>query len=559
MKIKKIFGLVSICSLAVLMTACGKSSKNDGVLDSEYISLNAVTKDEYIDENKAYKEIVSVISNQKIMNSYSWLDGGILTTYDDDKYYIYNLKLGGKKIFEANKDEIANIKVLNLNNEVFQNIRVKYVENESGYTRCAVYLADGRCLSDTSEKTYREPQTTRVANSSISRSFLSSDLYYKFLLKTYITDGEETKEDNTYYYAVKKYNTTEYECMTEEEFNNFYKDYKDRMYDGEIIGLKGYTIQSLNDRLNIYKKGSIVNIVNIPDDVIYSDGYYLYQTYKQVSANDKYDIFYGGKYLQVTTFKTNLLTSKTTKVDSFHYYIQNIASQFISKDEDGNYKEVKGYICKVFDFKEKKSVTDKDLSIALVKGNGNVEVNKSLLQNNTNTVISDNNTYYSYSTNTTTSTVVNDKNGKVINVYDGTYYDGILIKSDDNANYTFYDKNGNKVLYLKNTTKYSLDRYVGKDLLGNTLVACIVNGEIKIADLKGYNIATSKFLTKTDEDNYVTLYSFDNTLSEISIMFNATDCDFSDEYNYKEFVFGDYKYYFLEYLNSNTYDVYYFK
>ena len=55
MKIKKIFGLVSICSLAVLMTACGSSSKNDGILDKDYISLNAVTKDEYIDENKADK------------------------------------------------------------------------------------------------------------------------------------------------------------------------------------------------------------------------------------------------------------------------------------------------------------------------------------------------------------------------------------------------------------------------------------------------------------------------------------------------------------------------
>ena len=556
MKIKKIFGLVSICSLAVLMTACGSSSKNDGILDKDYISLNAVTKNEYIDENKADKEVELVFSDKKIMNNYSYLNGGIVTAYDDDKYYVYNLNLGGKQIFEGNITDIANIRVNVTHGNYLANIRVKYNQTEAGYTRCAIYLPDGNCISDTSEETYQEPDVSVAQNSSISMSILGqNDSYIKFLLKTYTKDGEETKTVNTYYYAVKKFNSKIYEYISEEEFINRYKDYKDRMYDGEPIGLKGYTVQSLNDHYNIYKKGTIVNIINVPDDSIISNGYYLFQSYKEVSVNDKYDIFYGGKYLQVNTFKTSLLTSKTTKVNDFHYYFKNIADPLVSKDEDGNYKEIKGYVCQVFDFKEKKSVTDKDLKIALVKGNGNIEVNKSLLQSNTNTVISDGDNYYSYSTNTTTSTVVNDKNGKVINVYDGTYYDGILVKSDDNANTTFYDKNGNKVLYLKNAVKYSLNKYVGTDLFGNSLVACIDKGEIKTADLKDYQIATSKFLTKADSDTHmVSFYSFDNTLSEIFIQYDYTKLDM-DEY----ISIADYDYYSLYDSAANTYTVFYFK
>lgn len=562
MKIKKIFGLFSVCSLAVLMTACGKSSKNDGILDVDYYNVKAITKEEYIDENKADKEVNVVFAAQKISDSYSSMSNGIVTTYDDDNYYIYNLKLGGLKIAEFKKDDIYSISCATTYSTAY--IKIRFKTDDAGKTRWVVYLVNGRCIHDSSDDYSNEPRIARAESEKEIMINIMGDTikYQKMALQAYTGSEDDKKLTTTYYYAIKEKKDSGYETyLTEEEFNEKYQEYKDWKYDGAAIGLKGYTLQVLNDMINIYnKKGEIVNIYAFGAEGIISDGYMLYQTIKQVGVNGKYDIYYNGEYLQVNTFRVNMLTSKVEKVDGFHYLLKlTTLSPLITKDEEGNSEELKGFFCKVYDFKEKKSVTDNDLKLALVKGNGNIEVNKSLLPSTTGEVIDDGNNYYTYTSTTTTGTVVNDKKGKVVGVYDGTYYDGILVKTDNDANTTFYDKTGKKVLYLKNAVCYSLNKYVGTDLFGNTLVACIDNGEVKTADLKGYKIASNGFVTKTSEDALVTFYSFDNTLSPISIQYYATDCEFSDEYEYNEYEFNGYKYYFIRFTADDSYSIVYFK
>ena len=555
MKIKKVFSLFSVCSLAVLMTACGKSSKNDGILDVDLYNMRSVTKEEYIDENKADKEIVKVFENQKINSSYSSLDNGIVTTYDDDNYYIYNLKLGGKKITELKKEDVYSISYTTSYNTAY--ILIRFNVDDAGKTRWVVYLPDGKCMHDSSDEYSNRPSISRAeSEKEIMVDFIGKTIFYqKMVLSAYKGPEDDKQNVRTYYYAIKEEENSNYEeYLTEDEFIEKYQNYNDMKYDGALLGLKGYTLQVVTDeKVNIYnKKDEIVNIFGLEVDGIISDGHMLYQTIKQVGVNDKYDIYYSGKYLQVNTFKINVLTSKVEKVSGFHYYITGTLSPLLTKDEEGNYKELKGFFCNVYDFKEKKSVTDSDQKIALVKGNGNIEVNKSLMPTSARTVIDDGNNYYTYTSTTATGTIVNDKKGKVVGVYDGVYYDDVLVKFDGNNNATFYDKTGKKLLYLKSVTKYSLYKYVGTDLFGNTLIACIDGGELKTADLKDYNFANG-FVTKMDEENVVTFYSFDNTLTKMNLEFDTDLLSFS---HYRQY--ADYDYYCL-YDSSNNYTVFYFK
>ena len=90
------------------------------------------------------------------------------------------------------------------------------------------------------------------------------------------------------------------------------------------------------------------------------------------------------------------------------------------------------------------------------------------------------------------------------------------------------------MLYLEGVTSYAYNRYIGSDLQGNFLVATIENGTVKTANLNDYSTSTSIFfVTKKDEENVVTFYSCDDTLTKINYSYDADDYTFDtfDDYN----------------------------
>lgn len=548
MKIKKIFGLASICSLAVLMTACGNSTKNDGSYDSEIYKEVAISKEEYINKNKAKKEVVKVFENQKIYSRNE--NYGIVVTYDDDKYYVYNLNIkeDNKKILEFTKSEINGITI----SSGSYYLLVKYLQNDDSQYGYAIHTFDGKVIL---EKTYLNstPSIQLQSNSELMLGLYDSLYYKKFKVSYNTMDGEKQVYNQKIYYAAsKKYELSrEVVYYTEEEFDSLYSKKSDVKYDASVFGLKGYSIQLLGDSMYIYKKDKLVNIFNSEGGVIMSDGCFLNQVTKEVGDKDKYDLFYDGKYLQVKTYKYSLVDSKMTELKNFHYYIADYGDGVLTYDEEGNVKEIIGATCSVLDFKEKKTLFATDLKGALIKGNGQIEISKHLVPSFGN-VIEDNDTFYCYGNTTTT---VNDKNGKVVEIYDGIYYDGITVVAGAKNTTNFIDKTGKILLSLKDAESVNRFKYIGYDLYGKKLVVVIEYGVIKTAEIGSYFISIDKaFLTKTDDDNVVTFYSYDDELTPINYQFDSDDVEFEDYKTYEGI-----KYYVSEDKTENTYTLLYFK
>jgi hypothetical protein len=111
-------------------------------------------------------------------------------------------------------------------------------------------------------------------------------------------------------------------------------------YDGAALGLKGYSIQIVESTIYVFKKDKLVNVIKLTNGEIMGNGYVLFQTTTEVGINEKYDIYYGGAYLKVNTYKINLLNSKMTEVKDFHYLISGYIDYVYSKDVEGNITDV---------------------------------------------------------------------------------------------------------------------------------------------------------------------------------------------------------------------------
>lgn len=524
MKIKKIFSLVSVASLAVLMTACG-NAKKDGILDTDTFISDAVKIEDYKEQSKAKKEVVKIFENQKVVSSYSNVERGIYITYDDDKYYVYNLFLENPKILEFNKEDVTSVVYYSMNNNYIL-VNYKAVDDKYSY---ACYMPDGKCILEKTELT-STPTVTYQEEFDVRKGLLDKNFEFRKYLLTYKTKDSDDKVTSNYiyFYVGKEDDASEekYEYYLADEFEKEFRNAIDMRYDGAALGLKGYSIQIVESTIYVFKKDKLVNVIKLTNGEIMGNGYVLFQKITEVGINEKYDIYYGGAYLKVNTYKINLLNSKMTEVKNFHYLISGYIDYVYSKDDEGNITDVKGYMVKVFDFKEKKSVTASDVKVAIVKGNGDIEINKKLIQDNTDDIILDDKYYYSYNDETT---VVRDKNGKIIDIYNGCYFDGVKAIFDSNDNCTFINKEGKKVLYLKDTEFYYYNKFTGTNLFGEKVIVTIENGEIKTAKIDGYTLfKTDEFFTKTDsEENYVTFYTFDDTLTRIDLGYDSDEYTFS--------------------------------
>ena len=143
MKIKKIFGLVSIASLGILMTACSKSGQNESIYGRDMLDLNAITKEDYKEKIKNKVEAITVFKDETVYQTDE--TRGIIVTYDDTNYYVYNLKLENKKIITLQKEYVSNISLYDTNEYIY--IRHKTADSVGNYAYSA-YLFDGTILLD---------------------------------------------------------------------------------------------------------------------------------------------------------------------------------------------------------------------------------------------------------------------------------------------------------------------------------------------------------------------------------------------------------------------------
>ena len=123
MKIKKIFSIASVCSLAILMTAC--SSKNSSIMSKDILDYDTITLDEYQKEIATKKNVESVFKDKSIQN----YNGGIVIAYDTDYYYVYNLSLEEKQILKIAYDKVYTINIDTQSKAVI----VSYVKGDETY------------------------------------------------------------------------------------------------------------------------------------------------------------------------------------------------------------------------------------------------------------------------------------------------------------------------------------------------------------------------------------------------------------------------------------------
>ena len=285
------------------------------------------------------------------------------------------------------------------------------------------------------------------------------------------------------------------------------------------------------------------NKIELGDNAYFvvSNGYALVQTYYEVSSSDDYDVNLLGKYVKVSTYKMCLKNSKITELKNFHYYFVPVATVY-------NEGVIESWICQVLDFKAHKQATYNDLRIGLVKGNGKVEVNESTNYSGT-LLLNDNSTYYSYTLTDAHSaaqekTVIYNKKGDVTGVYNGIYYDDVLVTfSGDTARFT--DKDGNLKAILNSCTRKSLSLYTGTDILGNNALVEIKDGNVTIVDVTGYYNGYGDFYTKLD-GSYEEFYTLDSTLTKIDYT-----CPTSNNFEYVA-TFNGVKYYIEESSTGST-------
>ena len=491
------------------MTACGKP-KNETILDASFFDYQAIKLEDYQNETKAKKEVVE-LSSKLTYYSYS---GGIFIGYDDTSYHVYNLKMDCKEIFTVNKADVTNISIY----QSYYYIAVRYDQNEDYDYAYEIYNFAGDLLV---EKTYMDDYTIGLWSSyNFYDGTFSSKTASEYKIDYTVKEDGFYTNKTLFYYRLSSTNSVTY--ATEEEYLNaeeYYEKYgkkKNDYLDGSIIGLKGYSLSTNSDSLCIFKKDNLVNIVSLSSGLI-SDGYSLLQTTQTVSSKDKYDVSYEGVYYKVNTYKINLLNSKMTKINGFHYYIVSYNSPLV---KDG---VMDSYLCNVVDFKTKKLATSIDARLALIKGNGKIKVHEAMGLPEGN-IYSDGKTYYAYKTTTSSteseSTIIYDKKGNVKGVYDGIYYNDVLAKKN-NSNMSFIDKNGNTVYLLNNYTRIAFDRYIGDDIYGNSVLVELSNGEVKTVDVNAYNY-NENYFTKV-ESTTRTFYSLDSSLEKFSFECSTSD------------------------------------
>ncbi len=522
MKIKKIFGLVTVASLAVLMTACGKSTKNESIIDDDVISMSSISMADF-------KASMNAKTVEKICSGVTYIDNDneLYIAKDDSKYYVYNFNMENKLVLTLEDTDIDDIVI---GNHAFV---VIYDANADGDTGYALYLPNGKCLV---EKTYvTDSDINKAGKNEISMGFFSEVEYTKYRFSYTVrvkVDGEpdqfETTVSDYYYVEVSSY---EGESTTYLDENDFYEQYgklKEEIIDGKAVGLDGYTIKSAeDDKVYLFKKDKVVNVMDMPSGII-SDGYALYQIKNKVTAKDDYDVFIDDTYYVVDTYKINLKDSKITKLKNFKYYIVPSihTSPVLSKDKE----EIVGYNVYVYDYSNKKLVTSADKKVAVVKGNGNIKLQEALTPT-LKAVVQDGEKYYSYDTTNEVTTVF-DVNGKILEVYQGIYYDDVLVQKSSTT-YTFFDKNGKTLFVLYGGSgRINLSKYVGYDMLGKQVLVTISNGAITTTDVSDYDYDDTGFFVKENSDSTgISYYSFDSTLTDLELTFNYVD-DVDDIYSY---------------------------
>jgi len=518
MKIKKIFGLVSIASLAVLMTACGKT-KNETIFDSKIFSLIDQDKADYKKETASKKKVVTVFENENVYQA----AGSIYITEDFSNYYVYNIELEEKKILTIEKSGVYNIEYSTSR----QTIIVTFDENSNGNYGYEAYMLDGTKLFDKVYCPIGLSCTSRQMNTYDISEFES--IKPKYFEMTY-TDEDYVTTIVPYYVVehatsksgIDSNKATVNEYYLGDAYETKYGSSENLEADGKIYGLKGYTVKKQGNSYTIFKKGVFVNKVEFNDSATYliTNGYALVQTSYEVSSNEDYDINIFSKYLKVKTYKINLKDSKTTELKNFHYLLETISSVY----NDG---VIESWVCEALDFKAHKQATVNDFRLALVKGTGSVELNESINFSG-DLVLSEKNTYYSYTiddghSNVNEQTVIYNKNGVVTGAYNGIYYDDVLAIVDGDK-VSFMDKDGNLKAILYNFTRMSLGIYTGVDILGNQSLVEIKDGTVTIVDTSDYYGLYGEFFTKID-GSYVEYFTYDSTLTKIDYT-NATSSTF---------------------------------
>jgi len=525
MKIKKIFGLVTVASLAVLMTACGKKAKNESVMNEDFVSSYSISMDDLKESMKA-KKLETIFSDKEYVDD----SEEVIIVKDSTNYYVYNMILEEQLVLTLPITDITDVSI------DYNVIMVVYDTNSDGDSAKELYLPNGKCILS---KTYCSDIDIDKVKDGGAGSLFEHILYerYNFMYSVRVkTEGEPDSFETIYgeYYCLTIINEKgqEYSYLDKDEFHKEYGKAQGIEIDGKAVGLDGYTIkQTSDDSLYLLKKGKVVNTIKEVSGII-SDGYALYQTKKIVTLNDDYDVFYNNKYYVVDTYKLNLKTSKITKLKNFKYVITTDPRPIVSKDKT----EIIGYRTKVYDYTNKKAVTSEDLKAAVVKGNGSIKIQEALtpaLKNGN--VVYDGDKYYSYDTTKYTTTVF-DKSGNILDVYQGIYYDDVLVQRL-NTTYSFFDKDGKALVILYGGTGFvNFSQYIGYDLLGKQVLVTISNGNITITDITDYEYENYYFKRENSDATGYDLYSLDSTLTSLEFTIkNSDDVDHAYQTTTRDF------------------------
>ena len=516
MKIKKVFSIASVCSLAILMTAC--SNKNSSIMNKDILESDTITLDEYQKEIATKKNVESVFKDKTI---YKHSDS-IVIVNDANYYYAYNLSLDEKEIFKIAYNEVISIEI-DFDEKAIVVAYANTSEIKYGYE---VYSYDGKCIFEKASSEYMN--TSYQSSETIYTGVFTKEKISKYQIYSYAyIDGSQVTKTINYYYVEEenslKNEKTPIRFLSEEEYYEEYGKTKRYVFDGKEYGLKGYQIERIGEReYYIYKKDKLINHLVLSSNVslsVVNDGYILFQTTEVVTKDDKYDIFYDGKYLVVNTYKINMLTSKVTKIKDFHYYI-------ISSSNNPMYVEDKfiGGICKVIDYKTKKNAIYEDNRTALVKSNGKIKFQEAMSAKH-DLAIQIEKEYYYYDLGNNDSnfsnekTVVYGKNGEIKKTYEGIYYENVLIKGDE-SRLIFINDDNKGLASLTSYTRINLGKYTGTDINGKKVLVEVDNGSVNITDITGYTIYNNTFLTKTNE-TLTTAYSFDSSLTNLGFEYTS--------------------------------------
>ena len=520
MKIKRAFGFASVVSLAVLLTACGKNQNS--IVGKDYFKDVAIEYNDYLKQSATKTEIVEIFKDLVVETSNNYL----IVASDSENYYFYNFRLDDKLVLTLAKTDITKIEIKN--DSAFL---VRYDKDSNDRYAYEVYLADGRKLLEKTTVMDILFSSNGTENIFTKDTMEMNKIYnLSFRITTYLEGVLKT--ESIYYYLIEKSSLTDpnyvekYGCLTYEEYYENYGKIKESVIPGEIYGLEGYFVKSVGDRLYIYKGEKLVNVITPIASSIFSDKYYLFQTRKEVSVNDSYDIFYQGKYLQIETYKMNILTSKISKVNNFHYLINEVTNSLYV---DG---VVSGSLCNVIDFKKDKHANDDDIRLALVKGNGNINVHEQMNPAN-GLVIVNNNEYTVYTFGShgsyTEYTTIYDKNGNVKETYNGISFKGILAYYDNGL--CFANEKSKEVKFiLKEYSRVSLEKYVGYDIFGNYVLVEITDGDVVITNINGYTNADG-FLTKKDGTK-IEFFALESSLTKFDFSYDSATDEFDIYYDY---------------------------